>query len=179
MNLHKKFFWNNGLIKIDEKYKILNLFNKKYIDKLNNLRLEENAQIIRNSPISIVAEALDLYSNNLIGTKNIDLDGPIQKNASYYQEIIQKYFNFKGMNYYQIMNFIKILSIQFKKFTENIYFNYNIKSKDCNGEKIRAIRQSIIPCFINLSKLASHSWWYIQKWNFWTSSPKTNIWRSL
>jgi len=32
-----------------------------------------------------------------------------------YEAIINKYFNVENKNYYQKMNFIKILSMQFKK----------------------------------------------------------------
>ena len=79
-------------VEFDKKYKLLNLFNKIHIDKLNPLRLEENAQIIRNSPISIVAEVLYLYDNNQIDTKNIGLDEPIQKSAAECEQIINKHF---------------------------------------------------------------------------------------
>ena len=101
-------------IEFDKKYKLLSLFNKIHIEKLNPLRLEENVQIIRNSPISIVAKVLSLYDDNKIGTTNIDLDSPIQKSANECEKIINKHFQVANQNYYQKMNFIKILSIQFK-----------------------------------------------------------------
>ena len=91
----------------------MNLFKKIYIDKLNSLRLEENANFIRESPISIVAEVLDLYDNNQIGTKNIDLDEPIKKSAEECEKIINKHFIVDNQSYYQKTNFIKILSVQF------------------------------------------------------------------
>ena len=50
-----------GFYKFNEKYKLLNLFHNIHIKKLYPLRLEENIEFIRDSPISIVAEVLDLY----------------------------------------------------------------------------------------------------------------------
>ena len=49
-----------GPYKFDDKYKLLQLFNKIYIKQLKPLRLEENAKFIKDSPISIVAEVLEL-----------------------------------------------------------------------------------------------------------------------
>ena len=119
-----------GFIDFEEKYKILKLFKKIYFEKLNPLRLEENAVYIRDSPISIVAEVLYLYESNEIGIKNIDLDGKIRINAKGCEEIINKYFKVENQNYYQKMNFIKVLSLQFKKFTNNIYFNYELACEE-------------------------------------------------
>jgi len=112
-----------GFIEFDKKYKLLNLFKKIYIDKLRPLRLEENAVKIEESPISIVAEVLDLYDSNQIGTKNIDLNSAIVKNAAECENIINKHFKVENQNYHQKMNFIKILSIQFKKLILHPYFN--------------------------------------------------------
>ena len=51
---------SNNFFGFEEKFKILTLFKKIYIDKLNPLRLEENIRYIKDSPISIVAEVLSL-----------------------------------------------------------------------------------------------------------------------
>ena len=110
-----------GFVDYLEKYKLLSLFKKVYIDTLKPLRLEENAYLIRDSPISIVAEVLSLYDNNKIGTNNINLDSPISKSAKECEEIINRHFKVDNQNYYQKMNFIKILSVQFKKFITCIY----------------------------------------------------------
>ena len=146
-------------VEFDKKFKLLNLFNKIYIDKLNPLRLEENALIIRNSPISIVAEVLDLYDNNKINKQNINLDAPIEKSAAECEKIINKHFQVKNQNYYQKMNFIKILSIQFKKFTENIYFNYEMMRQMGAGnlDIIEKSRVSVIRNFIALTKVFTRS----------------------
>ena len=144
-------------VEFDKKYKLLNLFNKIYIDKLYPLRLEENAQYIRNSPISIVAEVLSLFDNNEIDKKNIDLDMPIQKSAEECEKIINKYFKVPNQNYYQKMNFIKILSIQFKKFTENIYFNYELSRQLGKDNIIKKARLLVIRNFIELTKVFTRS----------------------
>ena len=55
------------------------------------------------------------------------------------------------------MNFIKILSIQFKKFTENIYFDYDIAYSDGRGPIIEKARVSVISNFIELTKVFTSS----------------------
>ena len=147
----------NAYIEFDKKYKLLDLFNKIYIEKLNPLRLEENAKIIRNSPISIVAEVLFLYENNKIGTTNIDLDSPIRRSVANCERIINRYFQVANQNYYQKMNFIKILSIQFKKFTENPFFNYEIAKSTGKEKIIKKARESVIKNFIDLTKVFTRS----------------------
>ena len=77
-----------GFTDFEEKYKILKLFNKHYIDKLYPLRLEENAIYIKDSPISIVAEVLYLFERGEIGTKNINLDEPIKRSARECEQIL-------------------------------------------------------------------------------------------
>ena len=146
-----------GFIEFDKKYKLLNLFKKIYIDKLNPLRLEENANFIRESPISIVAEVLALYDSNQIGTKNIDLDEPIKKSAEECEKIINKHFTVDNQSYYQKTNFIKILSVQFKKFTKSIYFNYDMANLDGKGEIIKKARIAVIENFIDLTKVFTRS----------------------
>ena len=145
-----KSFYN-----FNEKYKILNLFNNIQIKELKPLRLEEDIKYIKDSPISIVAEVLDLYDKNQIEMNNIDLDAPITKTAEECEKIINKYFNVENQNYYQKMNFIKILSIQFKKFTENLYLNCEFNPE---GEIfLIKIRKSIIYNFIELTKVFTRS----------------------
>ena len=148
-----------GFIEFDKKYKILNLFKKINLDELRPLRLEENINYIKDSPISIVAEVLSLYDNNQIETKNINLDAPIRKTAAECEKIINKYFKVENQNYYQKMNFIKILSLQFKKFTENVFFNYEYskKNKIGNHEILKKVRKPIIKNFIELTKVFTRS----------------------
>ena len=148
-----------GFIEFDKKYKILNLFKKINLDELRPLRLEENINYIKDSPISIVAEVLSLYDNNQIETKNINLDAPIQKTAAECEKIINKYFKVENQNYYQKMNFIKILSLQFKKFTENVFFNYEYSKKNeiGNHEILKKVRKPIIKNFIELTKVFTRS----------------------
>ena len=148
-----------GFYQFDKKYKLLNLFNIIHIDKLYPLRLEENAIYIKDSPIAIVAEVLNLYDKNEIKEKNIDLDAKISKTAEEYEKIINKYFNVDNQNYYQKMNFIKILSIQFTKFTNNIYFDHSIIEQDDGITLyiIENIRPIIISNFITLTKIFTRS----------------------
>ena len=143
-----------GFIEFDKKYKLLNKFKKIHIGKLSPLRLEDNIRYIRDSPISIVAEGLYLYDNNSIRTVNIDLNAPIRKSAEECEKIINKYFNVENQSYYQKMNFIKILSIQFKKFTINPYFGLIIPPED---QKMYDLRKLIIKNFIELTKVFTRS----------------------
>ena len=146
-----------GFVEFDKKYKLLNLFNKIYIDKLCPLRLKEDAKMIGESEIAIVAEVLTYYSSNQIGKKNIDLNAPITKTAKECEQIIDKYFNVENQSYYQKINFIKILAIQFKKFTENPFFNYELLSQDGKGPVIEKARISVISNFISLTKVFTRS----------------------
>ena len=146
----------NDFIELDKKYKILKLFKKIYIDKLNPLRLEENIRFIKDSPISIVAEILSLYDNNEIEIKNIDLYSPIIKSAEECERIINKYLKEENQNYYTKMNCIKILSSLFIKFIYNFYLNYKYTEYDCNKNKIKIIRKTLIKNFIELAKNLAH-----------------------
>ena len=146
-----------GFINFQKKYKILNLFKQNYIDKLHPIRLEPNAKNIRSSSIAIVAEVLNYYEQGLIGKQNIDLDSPINMKASQCEKIINKYFKVENQNYYQKMNFIKILSLQFIKFTENVYFNYQYAEEDGIGSLIENARISVIQNFIMLTKVFTRS----------------------
>ena len=146
-----------GFVEFDKKYKLLNLFKKIHIEKLCPLRLEEGAKQIKDSPISIVAEVLSLYDNNQIGTQNIDLNANIRKSAKECEEIINKHFNVENQGYYQKMNFIKILSIQFTKFTNNVFFNYDVAVDAGKGEIIKKARKFVISNFIELTKVFTRS----------------------
>ena len=146
-----------GFINFEKKFKILDLFKKIVIKKLPPLRLEPNVKIIRSSPISIVSEVLSFYETNRIGKENINLEAPIEKDASKCEKIINKYFNVENQNYYQKMNFIKILSLQFIKFTENVYFNYDYAYQDGIGDIIENARISVIENFIGLTKVFTRS----------------------
>ena len=152
----------NCFIEFDKKYKLLNLFKKIHIDKLCPLRLEEGAEVILDSPISIVAEVLFLYDTNQIGTKDIDLYAKINKTNEQirkYEQIIDKYFNVENQSYYQKMNFIKILSVQFKKFVgpNNVYLNYAIAADTGKGDLIKQLRPLVISNFIKLTQVFTRS----------------------
>ena len=49
------------------------------------------------------------------------------------------------------------MSVQFKKFTENIYFNYEIAKQDDRGYIIENARKSVIKNFIELTKVFTRS----------------------
>ena len=144
----------NGFCEFDKKYKILNLFKKTNIDNLRPLRLEENVNLIKDSNISIVAEVLSLYDNGKIAKENINLDEPITKTAKECEEIINKHFTAENQNYYQKMNFIKILAVQFTKFTNNAFLNYEYAT---NPSIISKVRVNIIKNFIELTKVFTKS----------------------
>ena len=145
----------NGFVKFDTKYKLLNKFKKVYIEKLKPLRLEENIKVIEDSPISIVAEVLTLYDSKEIATKNIKLKEKIKMSAEECEKIINKYFNVKNQNYYQKINFIKILSVQFVKFTKSFYFYYDKFS--LIKEVMQKARLIIISNFIKLTEIFTRS----------------------
>ena len=144
----------NGFVELNKKYKILNIYKRTHIKTLKPLRLEENAKIINDSPISIVAEILFLCDKAKIDINDIDLNEEIKKNIiNEYQTIIDKYFKVENKNFYQKMNFIKILSMQFKKFTNCIDFNFK-KAKENNKEfLIAGSRKIIISNLISLSNI--------------------------
>ena len=146
-----------GFFDFEKKYKILTLFKKEFIDKLRPLRLEENARFLRESPISIVAEVLTYYEEDKIGKRNIDLDDPISMSAEECELIINKYFNVENQNYYQKINFIKILSLQFKKLSTNFYLDYQMAFMNGIGDLIKKARISIIKNFIALTKVFTRS----------------------
>ncbi len=55
------------------------------------------------------------------------------------------------------MNFIKILSVRFVKFTKSICFNYEISNMDGKGEIIKNARKMVIENFIALTKVFTRS----------------------
>ena len=148
----------NGFYDFRSRYKILNLIKHIDIEKLRPLKLEENVKFIGESNISIVAEVLSLYDKGKIGEKNINLEEKISKSVAECEKIINKYFSIENPNYYQKINFIKILSSLFTKFTNNKFLecqNYY----DCNINTISKARINITKNFIKLSNnLLSNSY---------------------
>ena len=145
-----------GFHDFEEKYKILKLFKKICINKLNHLRLEENAKYIKDSPISIVAETLELFNSGNY-SDNIDLEMPLRKSARQCEEIINKNYDQNYKNYYQKMNFIKILSVQFKKLHQSIFLNLKFNDGAERKKVIKNARMTMIQNFIDLSKVFSRS----------------------
>ena len=147
----------NCFIDFKYKYSLLTLFKNIHIEKLCPLRLEENITKVQDSPISIVAETLKLYDNEKIGTKNINLQDNIKIKAFECEQIINRHFKIENHNYYQKINFIKILSVQFKKLCKNIDFDYDIASKNWKKDIICDIRKCIIKKIITLAEVFSRS----------------------
>ena len=154
-NVHIIVELPKGFIDFKEKYQILKLFKSINIDKLRPLRLEENIKLVKDSPISIVAETLALIDKNDYNN-NVNLNMPIRKTAAECEQLINKYFKVNNQNYYQKINFIKILSIQFKKFHENIYFNLDIIDPQ-RKEIVRTARRTVLHNFISLTKVFTQS----------------------
>ena len=144
----------NGFGEFDKKYKILSLFKKISIDNLRPLRLEENVNLVKDSNISIVAEVLSFYDQGKIDRENINLEAQITKSAAECEQIINKHFTVKNQNYYQKMNFIKILAVQFTKFTKDVFFDCSIVA---NPDVIAKARRRIISNFISLTQVFTKS----------------------
>ena len=147
-----------GFFDFKIKFKMLNLFKEEYIDKLRPLRIEKDVRLVGQSPIALVGEVLNSYEEGKISKKNIDLEMPIDpEDVVKYEEVINKYFNVENQNYYQKMNFIKILSLQFKNFFESIYFSYDIAFYNGIQDLIMKARVSVIKNFIALTKVFTRS----------------------
>ena len=82
---------------------------------------------------------------------------PIRKSAKECEQIIDKYFKENNSNYYQKMNFIKILSLQFKKFHQCIFFNLEFIDEPQRKEIITKARKIILENFISLTRVFSQS----------------------
>ena len=147
-----------GFFDFKKKFKILNLFKQEYIDKLRPLRIDRCPGLVGQSPIAIVGEVLKSYEEGKIARKNIDLElGFDADDVAKYEEIINKYFNVENQNYYQKMNFIKILSLQFQNFFQSIYFDYQIAFYNGIQDLISKARVSVIKNFIDLTKVFTRS----------------------
>ncbi len=156
-DIHLLIEMPNCFCEFDKKYKILNLFKKTHIEELMPLRLEEDIHVIGDSNISIVAEVLDLYDKGKIGEKNIDLNSPIEKTAKECENIINRHFKVDNQNYYQKMNFIKILAVQFKKFTLNPFLDFKLAKETYRDQVVSKARKNIISNFISLTKVFTKS----------------------
>ena len=116
-NTYKYFF---------DKYKIFNYIpTKKQITGTNDIpTLNEFGKVkkIEDSQIQIVSNVLSLFKKGKIGEKNLNLFSKDLMDKNQYAEIIKEaLINFIGntkYNFYQIINFIKLLSSEFKNFTQ-------------------------------------------------------------
>ena len=147
-----------GFFDFKKKFKLLNLFKEEYIDKLRPLRKEKGAVYVGQSDIAIVGEVLQYYEEGKIKRNDIHLDFPIDDDdIEKYERYINKYFDVENQNYYQKINFIKILSLQFKNFFQSIYFNYQIAFSNGIQDLIMKARVSVIKNFIALTKVFTRS----------------------
>ena len=94
------------------------------------------------------------YDQGRIDRENINLEAPITKTAAECERIINKHFKVKNQNYYQKMNFIKILAVQFTKFTKDVFFDCSIVA---NPDVIAKARRKIITNFILLTQVFTKS----------------------
>ena len=138
-----------GFVDFFAKFPILKMFKNKYLISYENLPPLIVSKNI-NSQIQILCNYLKLYKNNKL--KNFDLDIP-NISPNYFKkinnkiiaeiipdneckELIYEFINIKFPNYYQIDNFIKILSGQFIKFNRIEEFSVSYLNKKKENEEI-------------------------------------------
>ena len=111
-----------------DKYKILNYIpiikDIKILkeNKLPNLKEKAIINHIGDSKIQIVSNIINLYNKDEIKYKNIDMNSQILLSEDKSEEIINKALNgyvknYPTINFYQKINFIKLLSTEFQKYT--------------------------------------------------------------
>ena len=142
----------NGFYNYLDKFPILKLFKYKIeIKKLLPMKIPHNIKTIKESDIQIVSKTLYMYKKEKIGAHNIDFDSSKLLDDTQCQNIIDEYLqNDKNdYNYYQKMNFIKLLAKQFTMFKE--YYVLNPDKFVNLGQKNAIIksRKEIIKCILD------------------------------
>ena len=118
-NTYKNYF---------DKYKILNyipIYKEFKILKENKLPFLQEKKIIKyigDSNIQIVSNVINLFNNNEIQNKNLDMNSGNLMSQEKCEEIINQTLNrylnnYTTINFYQKINFIKLLSSEFQKYT--------------------------------------------------------------
>ena len=116
----------NGFFNYIDKFPLLKLFKSKiHLNELLPLRLPPNIKKVKDSGIQIVCKTLLSYKQKKIGKFNINFDSNDLLSNEECQKLINEYINSdkNEYNYYQKMNFIKLLAKQFTMFKDNYILN--------------------------------------------------------
>ena len=153
-DLNIKIELPNGFYNFVSKFPIFSIFNNIHLKNLTPLRFFEND--IRNNPTFIVADTLKKYKEGLIGKENINLKTDKEIPIEECERIIDEYINTKEnkLNYHQKIAYIKLLSVQFKKFKKLYIIDPSSFSKDdpnlqANLESLDKSRNQIIKSILD------------------------------
>ena len=141
-----------GFTDFIKRFEILNAFNDFKLDIKNLPKLVDKSQshisMIIDSDIQIVAGILELFDNNTIYNKKLDLYSNKLISIDRCEQLIKKYFNIPNSNYYQIDSFIRIMSYQLRNFNESIYVSIDILA----NRNLLHIRTFMIDALIKITK---------------------------
>ena len=139
----------NGFYNYLDKFPILKLF-KSNIDlkQLLPLRMPLNKE--KAQDIQIVANTLNMFKQHKIGYKNINLKNNAKLSFKQCQDLIDEYLknNENDYNYYQKINYINLLAVQFKMFKECIILGLDGIDNDMQKNAIIKSREQIIKCIL-------------------------------
>ena len=142
----------NGFFNYMDKFPILKLFKSNiHLKELLPLRIPVNIRKIKDHDIQIVANTLNNYKQRKIGAKNIDFESNQLLSNVQCQNLIDEFLknNENNYNYYQKMNYIKLLAVQFKMFKDSYILDpvnfVNIYQKN----SIIKSREQIIKCILD------------------------------
>ena len=133
----------NGFINYLEKFPILKLFKSstQILKTLTPLRISQDIHKIKESDIQIVANTLNMYKKNQIGSQNLNFESNQLLSDKDCENLINEYINNNETkyNYYQKMTFIKLLSVEFQMFKDTFILDPN---NFVNPKQKKAIIQS-------------------------------------
>ena len=145
-----------------DKYKILNylsiqkLITLTEIDDVPSLKEMKKVEKIEDSGIQIVSGVLSLVKQNKIGEENLPLYSKelMEQNQceKIINEILIKYLKGKKYNYYQKINFIKLISAEFKNFSRCHSLSPSTVFENGVPSYFQSLRKNIIKSFIKNSK---------------------------
>ena len=142
----------NGFYNYLDKFPILKLFKSKiYIKELLPMHIPQKIKVIKYNDIQIVCNTLLMYKQGKIGEHNLDFDSTKLLNDKECQNIVNEFLqnDKNNYNYYQKMNFVKLLAKQFTMFKD--YYVLDPDKFD-NLEQKNAIiksRKEIIKCILD------------------------------
>ena len=141
-----------------EKFPLLKLFKNTSLTALKPLKIPPNIEKIGDDDIQIVANTLKSFKDGSIGHKNIDFESTSLLDNNTCQNLIDEYIKNKenDYNYYQKINFIKLLSIEFTMLKDSFVldpqnFQNNIQ-KNTISESRKQIVQSILDSSVFFTK---------------------------